>query len=433
MNVVDAFWTVSTMVNYGMTSMPMEIRFETLIGGWLKPEDASGSQSRFRIWLTSPSQPALLFSGTLTDEIYQIKQQGEAFPSKLKALLAKVDRGQAQVDLIVEDSQFASFVVRYTNPTLASSASDLSWFGCRLDVASEEKVKQHLTTLVLSLRRQRDEEILLRRQLEAELAALREQSTEQEAFQTMMSHIRSDESASPAPATPQSTDKDHDQLEEVPPDVEDESADGIAEMDVEDEPVSSNAKTFVAPVKVKGITTYLICALCPDDQQTAVPDERIIVDHIARQHFDDARRTCHGCPTKTKVQDLTTHVRMHITKIYACKFCGKQTNKRNVLMTHVRTHTGEKPYTCTTCSRRFADPSTLRRHRSTHTGEMKASCPICGRIISRRDNVKAHMRNNHGIEWSALTADGDTTNAADGDVSEDSSSVKAEVQASFFS
>lgn len=31
-------------------------------------------------------------------------------------------------------------------------------------------------------------------------------------------------------------------------------------------------------------------------------------------------------------------------------------------------------------------------------GEMRAACPICGRIISRKDNVKAHMRNHHGLD-----------------------------------
>ena len=89
---------------------------------------------------------------------------------------------------------------------------------------------------------------------------------------------------------------------------------------------------------------------------------------------------------------------MHMSRIYACKFCGKQSNKRNVLRAHVRIHTGERPFECMYCNRKFADSSTLRRHKTIHTGEMKAACPICGRVISRKDNVKAHMRSHHGIE-----------------------------------
>jgi hypothetical protein len=32
----DAFWTTPAMVNYGMTAMPMEIRFETLMGSFFQ-------------------------------------------------------------------------------------------------------------------------------------------------------------------------------------------------------------------------------------------------------------------------------------------------------------------------------------------------------------------------------------------------------------
>uniref|UniRef100_A0A914ZA15 Uncharacterized protein n=1 Tax=Panagrolaimus superbus TaxID=310955 RepID=A0A914ZA15_9BILA len=46
----------------------------------------------------------------------------------------------------------------------------MPWFGCRLEIADDARVREHLTTMVLSLRRERDEEKRRREELEAELA-----------------------------------------------------------------------------------------------------------------------------------------------------------------------------------------------------------------------------------------------------------------------
>jgi len=81
-----------------------------------------------------------------------------------------------------------------------------------------------------------------------------------------------------------------------------------------------------------------------------------------------------------------------------CPVCGRQFSGRQVLASHLVTHTGARPAACRFpgCSRRFGQTSTRNYHERTHS-EMRAYvCSQCGQSYKHPSILKTHTATMHG-------------------------------------
>ncbi|XP_045606091.1 zinc finger and BTB domain-containing protein 7A isoform X5 [Procambarus clarkii] len=79
------------------------------------------------------------------------------------------------------------------------------------------------------------------------------------------------------------------------------------------------------------------------------------------------------------------------SKLHQCTFCSYFTPRKDHLIMHIRTHTGEKPFACPYCPSRFVQKGTLSNHIRTHTGEKPFSCPFCPQSFARNSHLRSHM------------------------------------------
>lgn len=91
---------------------------------------------------------------------------------------------------------------------------------------------------------------------------------------------------------------------------------------------------------------------------------------------------------------------------YACSFCPYTTNVRTNVVTHERTHTGEKPYACGVCCRAFSQMSSLRAHQGIHSRQGSYQCAECGHACASRSSLAQHRRRRHPRSSSARGEEG---------------------------
>lgn len=81
---------------------------------------------------------------------------------------------------------------------------------------------------------------------------------------------------------------------------------------------------------------------------------------------DPISHTCKKCDaTFLELTDLNQHKcsRSADRRAFFCEYCDKSFPRQSRLVTHRRTHTGERPYQCIHCQRSFTQSGALNRHK----------------------------------------------------------------------
>nr|XP_027228095.1 zinc finger and SCAN domain-containing protein 2-like [Penaeus vannamei] len=91
----------------------------------------------------------------------------------------------------------------------------------------------------------------------------------------------------------------------------------------------------------------------------------------------------------------TTVNKNSTAKLHQCPYCDYNTKKSTNLVTHLRTHTGEKPFPCTYCPHSATTKESLKRHIRTHTGEKPYVCSHCPFRSAEKGNLKNHILIHH--------------------------------------
>ncbi|XP_046899831.1 zinc finger protein 629-like isoform X2 [Hypomesus transpacificus] len=115
-------------------------------------------------------------------------------------------------------------------------------------------------------------------------------------------------------------------------------------------------------------------------------------------HRVKTRHQCQQCNrTFTSESHLISHMRTHTgEKPFQCQQCNKCFSLKGNLLQHIRTHTGERPFQCQQCNKRFSYKNTLVSHMKRHTGENPFQCQQCNKIFALKGNLVRHMKKHTG-------------------------------------
>ncbi|XP_069999059.1 zinc finger and BTB domain-containing protein 7A isoform X28 [Penaeus vannamei] len=83
--------------------------------------------------------------------------------------------------------------------------------------------------------------------------------------------------------------------------------------------------------------------------------------------------------------------RPSVDKIHQCPYCAHTSLRRDNMVMHIRTHTGEKPFACNQCPFRSSTRFVLKNHIRTHTGEKPYSCTECSYKATNTSSLRYHM------------------------------------------
>ena len=126
----------------------------------------------------------------------------------------------------------------------------------------------------------------------------------------------------------------------------------------------------------------------------------MLKNHMLRKHTQRAAmkfHCIHCIYASVEKAALEKHMRFKHTKErpFICDICRFNTHTSSALARHKRSHSNTKPHKCEVCGIEYADSKRLREHMYIHTGHKPFKCELCNYTSRRKDNLNAHIRNQH--------------------------------------
>ena len=115
-------------------------------------------------------------------------------------------------------------------------------------------------------------------------------------------------------------------------------------------------------------------------------------------HISRCTLAAHEFNARKRRPQVKTDKKTDGNKPYQCNKCGKQFDRKQILVIHERVHSGDRPYECDICGKSFPIAGNLARHKIIHTGEKPYVCYICGKGCTQKSNMEAHVRLVHKVE-----------------------------------
>ena len=124
------------------------------------------------------------------------------------------------------------------------------------------------------------------------------------------------------------------------------------------------------------------------------PPPGSLLSHLMT-HSGDKPHKCDRCEySATRNADLVIHQRRHAgERPFYCTNCSYKTVLSSSLAVHMmRKHTGVKPYACSQCFYKSARKGNLDSHMLTHSGDKPFSCDHCPFKTARKGHLTRHLK-----------------------------------------